>query len=309
MNELPVESKPTHVAVIQLGNFTVGKMNQLSGLFTSDGDGWSHSGWRNGRCFSVAVNPEDPTHILLATGNGVHESRDAGSNWRILTGWEITEVLDVAFDPDNLEHLICATAFGIWKSDDAGDSWILWSNGLSSRYTPTLSISRSEGAIWTGTETGVYRMPLAPSDGEKSWHRDGLAGFAVRQIVTTETGLQVAATHSQGAWIRTIGGPWTRIRGVPADTICYAIAVDASEMKIAVGGYFSGVYVSLDRGRTATHISADTPDFYTHALAFESNRLLAGTTGDGLFALENNIWSRAGLPGTTIGRILTTYAT
>lgn len=304
MNELSVKSDRTHVAVLQSGNFTVGKMNQLSGLFTSDGDDWRHSGWKNVRCFGVTVNPRNPAHLLLACGNGVHESRDGGANWRVLTGWKITEVLDIAFDPDNLEHLICATAFGIWRSEDGGDSWSRWSDGLSSLCAPTLSVSRSEGAIWTGTETGVYRMPLSETVSDLIWQRDGLAGFAVRQIVTNERGLQVAATHSQGAWIRTVGGPWTRIRGVPADAICYAIAVDITGRKIAVGGYFRGVYISLDGGRTARHVTNEAPESYTHALAFASTRLLAGTTGDGLFALDNDVWIRTGLPGTTVSRIV-----
>lgn len=301
-------SSRTYVAVLQSGNFTVGRMNELSGLFTTDGSDWSHFGWKNVRCFSVAVDPKNAEHILLGCGNGVHESHDGGANWRVLTGWRITEVLDVTFDPHNPDRFVCATAFGLWKTEDGGNSWLSWSDGLSSLFAPTLSVSRSEGTIWTGTEKGVFRISL--SETEQSWQMDGLTGFAVRQIVTTEQGLQVAATHGQGAWIREVGGPWIRIRGVPADAICYAIAVDNSGRRIAVGGCFKGVYVSLDRGRTAIHNVVGAPDSWTHALAYDSSGnwpdrpLLVGTTSAGLHTLTGVTWNSVGLSGTTIGRII-----
>ena len=56
------------------------------------------------------------------------------------------------------------------------------------------------------------------------------------------------------------------------------------------------------------HVTAEAPDSFTHALEFASEELLVGTTDDGLFALDtgNNVWTRAGLAGTTIGKIVWT---
>lgn len=300
-NSTPDTARPTYVAVLDSGSFTVGEANQLSGLFVSDGLDWRHSGWPNVRCFGVAVRPEDTDHILLACGNGVHESRDGGVNWRILTGWQVTEVLDVAFDPNDPDHLLCASAYGVWHSEDAGRSWELETGGMTSPFTQTIVTSKSGGSIWAGTESGAYRASLT----DLTWRPDGLSGFAIRQIAVTENGFHVAATRSHGVWIRHEGGSWIHIRGVPPDATCYAVAVNPFDGTIAVGGLFEGVYISNDGGQSARHFISGAPHCAIHALAFDSERrLLVGTTNEGLFSLEGDEWNFLGLPGTSIRRIL-----
>ena len=293
----------TYVAVLDSGSFTVGEANLLSGLFISVGEGWKHYGWPNVRCFGVAVSSSNTDHILLACGNGVHESRDGGLNWKILTDWRISEVLDVAFDPSNDQHLLCASAYGVWHSEDDGRSWAQRTDGIASPFSQTLSVSRSEDAIWTGAESGVYRASLR----DLEWRRDGLSGIALRQIVTTDNGLQVAATQSHGAWVRQLEESWTQIGGIPTDSVCYTVAVSPADGTIAVGGLFEGVYLSKNGGRSATHIHAGAPHCASHALAFDpkdDRRLLVGTTNDGLFSLHDNVWKPVGLQGASIRRIL-----
>lgn len=296
-----------YVAVLERGSFTVGQTNALSGLFISDGDGaLRHFGWPNVRCFGVAVHPQNPDVILLACGNGVHQTRDGGESWRVLTDWRVTEVLDVAFDQSNPDqHFVCASAYGAWESWDAGKSWEQASNGLFAMFLQSISTTPNDDRIWAGTEAGVF---VASMD-ELDWIPDGLVGFAVRQIVTTPSGFQVAATKAQGSWVRMIGGPWTRLRGVPADATCYAVASKPDGKTIAVGGLFKGIYISRDGGRSASSMNSPaTPDSAVHALAFDqnANRLLAGTTGNGLFEINlgTGLWAQLGLESASIRRIL-----
>lgn len=303
----PRTSPSMHIAVLETGSFTVGQTNALSGLFISDEDGeLRHFGWPNVRCFGVAVHPHNPDVILLACGNGVQLTRDGGESWRVLTDWRVTEVLDVAFDRTNPDqHFICASAYGIWESRDSGETWSQASDGLVARFAQSIATSPNDDRIWAGTEAGVFVAPVDKLD----WSRDGLVGFPVREIATTPSGFQVAATKAQGAWVRMIDGPWTRIRGVPADATCYAVASRPDGKRMAVGGLFSGVYLSRDGGRSASLLNSPaTPDSPVHALAFnpDANRLIAGTTGEGLFEIDlgAGAWTPLGLLGASIRRIL-----
>jgi hypothetical protein len=291
----------TYAAVLESGNFTVGQTNGLSGLFVSDNGEWRHLGWENVRCFGLAVRPENQQQILLACGNGVHQSLDAGLTWRILTDWRVTEVLDIVFDPNNEQHLIAASAHGVWDSADSGASWTFASEGLTSRFAQTVSTSVSGPSIWVGTEQGIFRSSLA----RLQWRPDGLPGVAVRQILTSKRGLQVAVTQLQGAWLRINGERWSSIRGIPADLTCCSVAISADERTIAIGGLFKGVYLSRDGGQTAIRVSRNAPDAPIYALAFDEpgDRIFAGTAGDGLHCLENDTWSPLGLPNTAIRQI------
>lgn len=296
----------TYVAVLESGSFTVGQTNALSGLFIAEEeeDAWVHRGWKNVRCFGVTVRRGDESHILLACGNGVHESTNAGTSWRVLTDWRITEVLDVSFDPNDPRHLIGASAYGIFHSLDGGLTWKPASDGLTTKFVQTLSAPPTSDLIWAGTEDGVF---VTSATTRLSWRRDGINGFAIRQIETSSGGVQIAATRNQGAWIRSVGGPWTRIRGVPSDATCYSVAIHPRDARtIAVGGLFKGVYVTRDGGRTASHFATGGPDSPVHALAFgaDDDGLLVGTTDQGLFRVRNGSWAPAGLPNTSVRRIL-----
>lgn len=296
-----------HIAVLENGSFTVGQTNALSGLFISDDDDdFRHVGWKNVRCFGVAVHPANPDIILIACGNGVHLTRDSGETWRVMTDWRVTEVLDVVFDHRNPDdHFIASSAYGIWESADCGQNWENRSDGLTVKFVQSVSTETGGDRIWAGTEAGVFVASLD----DLEWRRDGLVGFAVRQVMTTESGFQVAATKNQGAWVRMVDGPWTRIRGVPADATCYTVASKPDGKTIAVGGFFKGVYVSRDGGRSASLLNSPaTPRSYVHALAFDtvSDRLLVGTTSDGMFEINSGsrIWSQLGLENASIRRIL-----
>lgn len=74
------------------------------GVVKSDDEGqsWQSTGLPDGLVFSLAVDPNDPTHIVAGINGGVAESFDAGETWQ-------TEELDadfvaaVAFGPDGVQ--------------------------------------------------------------------------------------------------------------------------------------------------------------------------------------------------------------
>ena len=306
-----------YAAVLESGNFTVGDPHAESGLFARDENetGWAHLGWPNVRCFGMDVSPFDPHHITLACGNGVLSTRNGGQSWRVMTNWRVTEVLSIAFDPVRTGHAVAGTAYGAIHTQNNWTTWSDISDGLVARFTQSISAAPDGSGFWAGTENGVYRS--IPSDHSSEghegsdgaiagWERDGLIGFAIRQIVTTPSGLQVAATRKQGAWTRQVGGPWTRIRAVPADVTCYAVAVDRSDRNIAVGGYFEGVYASFDGGGSFMHLP-ELSGRAVHALAFDADGTLwAGTHATGVFEFDRNqhTWRKSGLQSSSIRQIL-----
>lgn len=298
--ELPTEK--TYVAVLETNGFTVGEANDPTGLFISDGHDWVHKGWKNSRIFGIALSPFDPNRIMLAAGNGVMNSNDDGESWRITTSWNVTEVLDVAFDPRVEGRLVCATAYGILSSEDDGGTWQRRSDGLDSTFVSYLSTSQDGSTLFASTESGVYTT----SFDELIWQPDGLNGFAIRQISTAPDGTQAAATRHRGAWVRSIGGPWTQIRDVPPDATCYAAAINPNDTsEIVIGGHFKGLHVSSDRGLSSRLDVFGGPESPILSAKFEEGGgVLVGTAYEGAFQFGDGKWSDRGLPLSKIRRIV-----
>lgn len=119
----------------------------------------------------IAINPADPSEMLVGTGNGrCHLSRDAGVTWTTCDGPQ-GQVIGFHFRG---RILFAATEKGIWRSDDEGRTWAEKTNGLpwneihgfaggADRLYCTV-ISKMENGVLDG---GVYRS----LDGGESWQR------------------------------------------------------------------------------------------------------------------------------------------
>jgi hypothetical protein len=164
-----------------------------------------------------------------------------------------------------------------------------------------LSTSPDGTTLFASTESGVYTT----SFDELAWRPDGLSGFAIRQISTAPDGTQAAATRHRGAWVRSIGGPWTRIRGVPPDATCYAAAINAGRTtEIAIGGHFRGLYLSGDRGMSSALNASGGPESPILSAKFEHGGILIGTAYEGVFHLKDGVWADRGLPLSKVRRIV-----
>ena len=125
-----------------------------------------------GRVESIAVNPTDRNHALIAMEfGGLWKTHGGGSAWFRITGLPAVFVEDVEFGPDG--KTVVAAVFrdnqtvnggGIYVSRDGGDSWTRPSSGVvpSSKRTPartsahSVSHSADERGLWyVGTDYGV----------------------------------------------------------------------------------------------------------------------------------------------------------
>ncbi len=70
--------------------------------------------------FALAIDPDNPLHLLIATTVGLFESKDGGDNCSMrlsATCW------DVSIHPRKSNQVFAATAHGLRQSSDGGSSW------------------------------------------------------------------------------------------------------------------------------------------------------------------------------------------
>jgi len=98
---------------------------QLSGGAFDDGR-WQAAGPAGvGAPLSLAIDPQRPDHLYLATDDGVYMSRDEGRTWAVAA---LPGLVAFALHPGEPRRLFAATATGggqvrLWRSEDRGTSW------------------------------------------------------------------------------------------------------------------------------------------------------------------------------------------
>ena len=292
-------------AVLETRNYIVGEANAASGLYQHEGEGWTHTGWRNLRCTAVALDNSDPDTIYLGSGNGVLRSSDGGVTWRVTTDWRVAEVLDLALDPFHPGALFAASAYGLWHSGDGGDTWGALPTPTSrpdATFTPTLVLDhRQAGHLLIGTADGLFES----RDGGQEWRPVGprLAVRALEQS-TAHPAVWLAGTDAAGVLLSMDDRETWSLHA--AGATIYAVALDPSDSKrMVAAGYETGLLVSTDGGGYWEERPLRIPNRTFHALAFDSDgsgRLWLGTVGDGVFVTDDlgQTCEDAGLPETTV---------
>ncbi|MEO8615144.1 MAG: hypothetical protein ABI600_08395, partial [Luteolibacter sp.] len=256
----------------------------------------------------IAVSPKDSAR-LYAIGpevNGhwyssqVFVSDDRGTTWRAaaMNGTRITasrRVNSIAADPNNRDTVYITVAGkpsekgGVFRSTDAGETWKPMNDGL-----PDKALFRGE--IWhVGREIAVSKngVMVAIAHGASQvftydpvtskWKN---ADAKVKQpnsvasdpfdpahflVAGLEGGLQ--ASHDGGkTW--TASGP---------EIGCHHVAFDqVKKGRIAVGSD-DGIYLSEDSGQKWKRLESALPNRRGNSVAFAGDRILAGSTGAGVF--------------------------
>jgi hypothetical protein len=131
-----------------------------------------------GRVAAVAVDPDDPGH-LLAGGGGVWESRDGGRSWRPRTDDQPSPAIGaLAFAPGDPRVAYAGTGqgeplaplgVGLLRSDDGGAGWRLLAARelLGAGFHDLLVDPGDAGRLLAATTAGLW----ASADGGGGWER------------------------------------------------------------------------------------------------------------------------------------------
>jgi photosystem II stability/assembly factor-like uncharacterized protein len=178
---------------------------------TSRGDLWrpisqpGQSGWTvSANVDALAIAASDPNTVYASAGGHLFVTLDDGVTWQQR---DIPGVADhfqnIQIDPaDNLTAFAVRDRFGgghVFKTSDGGLSWTDISGNLPDLPAYTLALDPSSGALYVGTDDGVY---LSSNQGG-SWSRfgAGLPHAQVRELeLLADFQLLFAGTHGRGAW-------------------------------------------------------------------------------------------------------------
>lgn len=131
---------------------------------------------------SIAVDAQDPGHVLFSTYDGVFVTFDEGRNWDRSGGLMFTNTYlpRILADPKDGKHAIGATERNIWETRDGGLTWsvIYMDNGdwiiRNIAYDP-----HEEGTLWVVTSGELLRLrqtpPVATGSGRIELFKSALA--------------------------------------------------------------------------------------------------------------------------------------
>lgn len=291
-------------------NYVVGAKLPPSGIFLKTARGqWRHAGHNHPFISALDYEPNDPSTLYVAAGNGLLRVTGRGEQWKILTGNDVTELRDVAVDPNSPGTIYFCHTAGIQVTHDRGATWQNASAGLRRKYTAAIRVDRRRsGVVVAGTEEGVFRS----EDGGKSWRLAGAAGYDIMHIeqsphdpcywLAATQGGGLFASHDCAATFESAGN-----LGVGRNL--YDIAFDpASANRIAVAGWGPGIAISQDGGKTWQRKNSGLPRTDVWSVAFDPvnhDRIYASVHEEALYVSGNGgeSWTPDGLEGSVVYRM------
>jgi len=299
-----------YTCTVSTKNYVVGAKLPPSGVFRKSGTGpWRHLGFNLPFLSALDYDPEDPSTVYVAAGNGLLRLSQGGEKWKILTGSDVTELLDLSIDRNSPGTLYFSHSAGIRVTHDRGATWQDAGAGLDRKYTAAIRVDRRRsGVLLAGNEQGIFRS----QDGGLSWRIAGAAGYQVLHIEQSphDPCYWLAATEGGGLYASTDCGATFESNGnLGVGRNLYDIAFDpASPDRIAVAGWGSGVAISEDHGKTWQLRNQGLPAPAVWSVAFDPavpGRIYAGVHDEALYVSADNglTWAKDGLEGTAVYRM------
>ncbi len=177
------------------------------GLFVSvnGGDNWvrtflgtSPSGRET---HHIAVDPSNDRRVLLATGEGVYISNDAGANFSRSPDKGVGEgtIRWLYFNPYDPRYVYAGTADGLLRSNDRGESWdyTYYTTFPAAREVRSVAIDPFDKKTgYISTSDGLYTTPDMLKGDLESWSRLGGLNFTGVEIPR----LAVCPKHRGHMW-------------------------------------------------------------------------------------------------------------
>jgi len=111
---------------------------------------------------TLAIDPRDNQHLLLATVSGILVSKDGCQNWEFASaGLENYNINTIAFDPQDPNIVYAGTDSGAYISIDAGQRWPIWQPLNSGLPEPAVVYSifvDDQSNVFAATPFGIYQL-------------------------------------------------------------------------------------------------------------------------------------------------------
>lgn len=241
--------------------------------FFRSGDGggnWTgnYSGLPYGETYALAVNPQNPSIIYLATAGSrrVFKSTDGGSNWAAADAGLTGVVRSLIVDPVNPSVLYASVGGpAIFKTTDGGTSWALLNVGLPpDQFLPAASLSIAPSHPATLYAAANFPVIYKSVNGGADWTaiNTGVndASGNVRSLAVDPANPDVVYAGDSGSVYKSVDGglSWNRasngLRGG-----ANSLVIDPANPSVLYAGGSLGVFKSADGGGNWASASAGLP--------------------------------------------------
>jgi len=246
-------------------------------------------GSRSDTVVSIALHPNKPNILYLATDEAVYKSSDTGATWKRLEG-ELTRtrVISLAIDPALPANVFAGTmGDGTYKSPDGGRTWHQFNEGIQ-KGTISAIVNKivfnplGTEMIYAATTVGVFRS----TDGGRTWSERMNGMTEVNFVVTLAMDPQrptVMYAGTTGGVYRSINAAesWEKkTTGMVAFDAKLAsmalgvngIAIDPSNNNLVYAGTTHGLYKSTDQAEHWTKIEGSIADSYVSAIQIDPTK-------------------------------------
>jgi photosystem II stability/assembly factor-like uncharacterized protein len=236
---------------------------------------------------ALALDPDSPATLYVATFSGVERSQDGGVTWTP-SGVGNREVLALAVDPLQTSTLFAGTlGRGIFASADGARTWTATNSGLLGTVLSTLAIDPSDrSTVYAGSSAGDA---FKTRDGGLTWdaldlpsNPQSLWALAIDPATPTT----VYAARTDGVLKSVDGGQRWALADNGLPTIPLALAIDPVTPKTVYAGTANyGVYKSVDGGGSWKPANSGQSGVLVWALAIDPvtpSTLYAATAGHGV---------------------------
>jgi photosystem II stability/assembly factor-like uncharacterized protein len=267
-------------------------------------------GWSLGFA-GLAIDPDDPDMLYVATIRGLYRSRDGGENWEV-AAFEDLYVSTVVADPRHPAMYFALvpgpaveSAWAVWRSSDHGETWTQISS-LAPKQTlfdPRFVFDPSQPyALYLG---GGYGPVLRSGDGGVSWTElpgtSGIQSLAVTSggtlAATVQGRLGISRSTDRGeTWEPPLEDAPTAGAGTPKDVLQQVTAASFPSGTLFALGY-EGFWKSTDAGTTwrSANQGLVARSFPSILVPPGSSDVVATTSFDEVFrsADQGATWSQA----------------
>jgi hypothetical protein len=208
---------------------------------------WTQLGPADSNIWRIAVAPGDP-QLLLAGGDNLYRSTNAGSSWDMVPGPTGVQVL-VFGTTSSLAWAGCWGP-GAYRSIDGGETWEARNNGLTNTVVRSMAISPTDqNTVFATTEEGLFRT----TDAGQFWSLVTEPVYTSGLAIAPSSPQTVLVGTGEGLLLSTSNGSsWTSL-SIPAIDPGNSpnwIAFDPVDPEIMYVMYqgFGGGYVTIDAG-------------------------------------------------------------